>query len=106
LDEPLKTIDANVFSIKDHLQGTYFSITNASANCKIESKRSEALLWLSKIPYRQHHLKAREGRVENTGQWLLEHEKFSSWKQSEKPTTLWLHGIREFIQECLDRLED
>ncbi|KAF8242728.1 hypothetical protein K440DRAFT_671146 [Wilcoxina mikolae CBS 423.85] len=78
LDKPLQTIDENVSSIKDHLQ---------------EAKRSETLRWLSRIPYRQHHLKAREGRVENTGQWLLEHEKFSSWKQSEKSSTLWLHGI-------------
>ncbi|KAK1855285.1 ankyrin repeat protein [Colletotrichum chrysophilum] len=48
---------------------------------------------------------------EGTGKWLLDHETFQSWKNSEASSILWLHGIpgssksklaRELIQKLLE----
>ncbi|KAF8247054.1 hypothetical protein K440DRAFT_661671 [Wilcoxina mikolae CBS 423.85] len=58
-----------------------------------ESKRNTILQWLSSAPYPQHHENVQEGILENTGEWLLQHETFRRWQTSSASTILWLHGI-------------
>ncbi|KAF8417649.1 ankyrin repeat-containing domain protein [Tirmania nivea] len=58
-----------------------------------ENKRITILQWFSTVPYQSHHDLACEGRVENTGAWLFKRKEFAAWENSEKASTLWLHGI-------------
>ena len=60
-----------------------------------EEERIAILKWFSVIPYKSHHIRASEGRVAGTGQWLFQREEFTNWQQSEKSEILWLHGIRK-----------
>lgn len=43
----------------------------------LQSEQHNILEWASKIPHEENHKTAREGRTENTGQWLLMNEKYS-----------------------------
>lgn len=57
----------------------------------------EALDWVSSIPIRDHHDNAKEGRTPDTGQWVFEKREFSQWERSPGPSLLWIHGIRELL---------
>jgi hypothetical protein len=59
-----------------------------------EHERFEALQWVSNIPYGSNHIAAREGRTENTAEWILRHPTYRDWRASSASTILWLHGIR------------
>ncbi|SPO05438.1 uncharacterized protein DNG_08125 [Cephalotrichum gorgonifer] len=54
---------------------------------------AEALQWICTIPHETDHLENRQGRVEDTGEWLLNHQGFKDWMRSEASSTFWLHGI-------------
>ena len=56
----------------------------------------EALEWVSRIPYEQHHNTNKSEILQGTGLWLFEEEVFIKWKWDKRSTILWLHGIREF----------
>ncbi|KAH8807657.1 ankyrin repeat-containing domain protein [Xylogone sp. PMI_703] len=45
----------------------------------VEEERGEILRWTSNIPYEDHHLTAREGRTDGTGEWLLQRNEFRTW---------------------------
>ncbi|KAI5850164.1 hypothetical protein DFP73DRAFT_222812 [Morchella snyderi] len=55
-------------------------------------RRSEILMWLSKMPFDDHHVYFSKRRREGTGGWLLQHEKYGAWKISDKSSTFWLRG--------------
>jgi Cdc6-like AAA superfamily ATPase len=78
LEKPILRIELAVAAMYEDLQ---------------ESKRNTILQWLSSAPYPQHHENVQEGILENTGQWLLQHETFRRWQTSSASTILWLHGI-------------
>lgn len=61
----------------------------------LDWERTEILLWLSRIPYRKHHERAKEGRLHGTGDWLLRKRVFKEWQTSSTSNILWLHGIRK-----------
>lgn len=54
---------------------------------------STYLDWLSTIPYTQHHADIRTGRIQGTGQWLMQTDVFRDWKNSPTSSLFWLHGI-------------
>lgn len=58
-----------------------------------ESERLAILKSLSTIPYPSHHQTAARGRLKESGEWLLRHPAFVSWRGSSSSTILWLHGI-------------
>ncbi|KAH8737409.1 hypothetical protein BGZ61DRAFT_15456 [Ilyonectria robusta] len=58
-----------------------------------DDERCKILQWISEIPYETDHYNAVKGRVKGTGQWLLDHEKYSQWRSADSSTTLWLSGI-------------
>jgi len=60
-----------------------------------DSRRTKILAWVSSIPYEDNHYTARQGRVSNTGEWLLRHERYREWRGSSASMILWLHGIRK-----------
>ena len=56
-------------------------------------KRKEIFRWMSEIEYKSHHEDLSKGLLPNSGQWLLDHELFIEWGQSNVSSILWLHGI-------------
>ncbi|KAJ3574775.1 hypothetical protein NPX13_g4254 [Xylaria arbuscula] len=61
---------------------------------RIDKKNHVKLLeWISPIPYGQHHNTVKEDRTTGTCEWLLRHEKFREWEDSNLSSTLWLQGI-------------
>ena len=55
--------------------------------------RIEILRSISTIPVATHHKAARKGRLEGSGQWLLENQAFEAWRTDSTSSVLWLHGI-------------
>ncbi|UQC89065.1 uncharacterized protein CLUP02_14593 [Colletotrichum lupini] len=58
-----------------------------------ETDRQTILRSLSTLPYPSHHQAAVRGRLDGSGEWLLHHQAFRSWRGSSSSTILWLHGI-------------
>ncbi|CAJ0545119.1 Ff.00g085920.m01.CDS01 [Fusarium sp. VM40] len=58
-----------------------------------EDERCKILQWVSDIPYESDHYTASKGRVSGTGEWLLRHNAYLAWRESDKSTLLWLNGI-------------
>ncbi|KAJ9634602.1 hypothetical protein H2199_008885 [Coniosporium tulheliwenetii] len=46
------------------------------------SQQYEILRWTSDTPYEENHKTARDGRTEDTGKWLLMHERYLQWRKS------------------------
>ncbi|KAI3320902.1 ankyrin [Xylariaceae sp. AK1471] len=60
----------------------------------LEAKEQSAILqWLSPIQYVNDHYNAKQGRTENTCEWLLQHDNFLQWSESTSSNFLWVHGI-------------
>ncbi|KAI9162873.1 Vegetative incompatibility protein [Paramyrothecium foliicola] len=58
-----------------------------------EDERSKIFQWISDIPYESDHYAARKGRVDGTGEWLLRHHVYLTWRESRSSRVLWLNGI-------------
>ncbi|KAK5630889.1 hypothetical protein RRF57_006604 [Xylaria bambusicola] len=50
------------------------------------------LEWISPILYQQHHNRVKDDRISGTCEWLLEHDRFREWEDSNLSTILWLQG--------------
>ena len=66
-----------------------------------EDERCKILQWVSDVPYESDHYTARKGRVDGTGEWLLQHPAYKSWRESTTSTVLWLNAIRLSLQKPL-----
>lgn len=55
------------------------------------------LMWISEIPYKDHHKDASKDRTPVTGDWIFEHRQYREWEKLES-AILWLHGIRKCFQ--------
>ncbi|KAI8650762.1 NACHT domain-containing protein [Fusarium keratoplasticum] len=77
-DAPVNRWDKALHTIADQLHAT---------------RRTEILSWISKEPYRQHHMQTRSEVLEGTGKWLLHDPTFLQWKNESASSILWLHGI-------------
>jgi hypothetical protein len=60
-----------------------------------DSKRKEVLQWVSRLPTDDHHRVARDGRANDTGNWVFQKDDFQYWQHSEELLLLWIHGIRK-----------
>lgn len=58
-----------------------------------EDKRMAIYHWLSNIPYTQHHQNARNGRLQDSGDWIFVHQQFQEWVFASYSAILWIHGI-------------
>lgn len=66
--------------------------TNAIKEEPSQSDNSKILLWLSKIPYEEHHRKTQSDMVSDTGEWFFKEEAYNRWKEDPKSAILWFHG--------------
>lgn len=44
-----------------------------------------------------HHKRAKQGRLDHSGQWLLEGNEYQNWRKESSTSLFWLLGIRESI---------
>lgn len=75
-----------------------------------EQERRSLLEWISTVQYGRHHDEIEERRRQDTGNWLIENEKFREWMDSPSSSALWLQGSREcfspdhgytaYLREC------
>ncbi|KAI5796206.1 hypothetical protein FPQ18DRAFT_423767 [Pyronema domesticum] len=68
----------------------------AHCDCPLTSldcERSSILEWISTVPYSSHHQRINAGRLEGTGQWLLERQDYRTWISSSVSKLLLLRGI-------------
>ena len=76
-----------------------------------ETEQAKILMWISNIPYKENHITARQGRTEGTGVWLIEHERYLSWRKCSTSTILWLHGFpgagkTKLVSKVIDSLQE
>ncbi|KAH6983522.1 hypothetical protein BKA56DRAFT_549075 [Ilyonectria sp. MPI-CAGE-AT-0026] len=57
-----------------------------------EKDHIEILEWISRVPYGKHHETVKSARTDGTGEWLLNHMKFSEWESKDSSAILWLQG--------------
>lgn len=86
LKNPIGRIDAGVAALWNRLD---------------DNERCEILRWTSEIPYEDHHRTASDGRTKDTGEWLIEHDRYHAWQSSNESMILWLHGIRKSLSANL-----
>ncbi|KAM7219021.1 hypothetical protein V8F06_005613 [Rhypophila decipiens] len=55
--------------------------------------RAKILRSISNIQYSSHHKSARKGRLQGSGQWLLQKPEYRAWREDSASAVLWLHGI-------------
>ena len=75
-----------------------------------EEERIKMLEWISPIPFGKNHNNVKEKRTPGTGGWLLQHEDFSKWEQSNS-SIFWLQGSpgtgKTFLTSVVvDRIQD
>ncbi|KAJ9218119.1 hypothetical protein DTO166G4_510 [Paecilomyces variotii] len=100
--EQLNSTQGQIEIVKDRISGIWEYLDG--------EKRHEMLLWISVIPFEDHHRIAKEGRTENTGTWLLRHDQYVEWQSSQQSTILWLHGIpgagkTKLVSQVIDNLQ-
>ncbi|KAL8792738.1 MAG: hypothetical protein Q9195_004625 [Heterodermia aff. obscurata] len=78
LNKPIIRMNSQLDILQDHLNS---------------EERRQVFRWMSEIEYRSHHEDLSKGLLPNSGQWLLDHELFIEWGQSNVSSILWLHGI-------------
>ena len=57
-----------------------------------QNRYLEILRWLSSVPYVWHHEEYSKNRLPGSGNWLLDHPEFISWKGSSHSSILHLTG--------------
>ena len=67
--------------------------TSISARVLYESQRLQFLHWLSPVPFSSHHKRHSESKMPNSGQWLLDHDRFLHWRNTSSSSLFLLHGI-------------
>ncbi|KAL3470106.1 ankyrin repeat-containing domain protein [Aspergillus californicus] len=77
LDAPLTRVDENVSGLLETVA---------------EKDRIELLEWISRIRYGKNHNLVKEKRTPDTGDWLIQHQKFRHWEDSSSSVTFWLQG--------------
>lgn len=58
-------------------------------------RRTEIMQWISDVPFKAHHTFHREKRNKDTGYWLMENEKYMTWRTA-RSSIIWLRGDGKF----------
>lgn len=67
--------------------------SSISAQLLQESQHLQLLHWLSPVPFSSHHKWHSESRIPNSGQWLLDHNRYLNWRNTSSSSIFLLHGI-------------
>ncbi|KAI0855166.1 ankyrin repeat-containing domain protein [Xylaria cubensis] len=57
-----------------------------------ETNRMRTLKWISPVDYGSHHIEVEDNRTLGTCEWLINHERFYEWEDSNSSMILWLQG--------------
>ena len=55
--------------------------------------QQEILDWMSLVPHRRHHDQTYSDVLPGSGQWFLDHQQLSAWRNAPSSSQIWLHGI-------------
>lgn len=66
--------------------------------------RRKVLEWLTPVDYEDTHQRHFKKHFGITGQWLIDHAQFTSWKDTPGSHLLWCYGIRESSETTPDLL--
>ncbi|CAG8890998.1 unnamed protein product [Penicillium egyptiacum] len=83
---------------KDYLQEAQKSLNRITRHMEHvfqwvnDQERRDLLEWVSDIQYGRHHDEIEERREPDTGDWLVQDERFREWMDSPSSSTLWLQG--------------
>ena len=61
-----------------------------------DNNRRKILKWLSPDDYDETHERHWKKRFDNTGEWLIDDDRFSVWMDTENSGLLWCYGARRF----------
>ncbi|KAK3723498.1 hypothetical protein LTR37_001750 [Vermiconidia calcicola] len=90
--ESLEVLDTMGNQI-DTLERTIEGQTVMLQNMRLDVERQRVLDWLADDVQEKLHDHIKRGRVPETGQWLLEHQKFMQWTEQESGSSvLWCPG--------------
>ena len=89
----LECLESLLNDFKDPLDRIQLGISYVYTQIE-HSKQSDVLRWISSIAYEDDHYTARRDRTVDSGQWLLQDDRFLDWWQSESSSIMWLHGLR------------
>jgi len=65
------------------------------------SERPEILEWISTIPYKSHHMRIRDNRLEGTAEWILDKKEYQNWISSSESMMLLLRGTRKSLHSFI-----
>ena len=86
---------------KQRQEGEYYSHrvainqANSGIDKDADETRRKILEWLSPDDFEMTHERHFRKRFQNTGQWLLDHPSFISWREEAQSRLLWCHGARK-----------
>ena len=67
-----------------------------------DKTRRQTLQWLAPGDFEEAHEGHFKKRFGNTGGWLLDDHRFTSWKDKTQSSLLWCHGARKWpLYTCL-----
>lgn len=70
-------------------------ISHSRDSVLTDMERQCVLNWVSDLPFSHSHETNKSMRIDGTGRWLTERERFRNWNDSDSSALLWLHGIGE-----------
>ncbi|KAJ5657785.1 uncharacterized protein N7484_001434 [Penicillium longicatenatum] len=77
LQAPMARVDAGVSQLLGHVD---------------QQERIRLLEWISPIQFGAHHDEFNEKRTPETGEWLVEHDDFTTWREKDSSVLFWLQG--------------
>ncbi|GKT48796.1 vegetative incompatibility protein HET-E-1 [Colletotrichum spaethianum] len=83
---------SRIDEIMEHLRKDMSQVSSTTNRMQQSQHFQEVMKWLAPPDPSTNDNKALQQRHEGTGQWLLDSEEYSKWKNTPK-SSLWLHGI-------------
>jgi ankyrin repeat protein len=83
--EMLEKLDAPIVRMDVGIQHLLQSID--------EAERMDMLEWISSVPFGRNHQNIKGQRTPDTGQWLMQDEKFQAWEKESSSGLFWIQGL-------------
>ncbi|KAL2062775.1 hypothetical protein VTL71DRAFT_5847 [Oculimacula yallundae] len=96
LDRTIRTLTLDIGSknleTAKHMSAQVDQVCSLLQTIWTDDEHEKIITWLNPCDVSTIHMRACRSREEGTSEWLLQHEKFKSWR-SMPSSSLWLHGI-------------
>ena len=94
IDSPICRMSRQLDSLEDQLKRKKIcaSVRLKLTGISVGSERVEILLWLSSLPYIEHHQQIKKQALSGSGQWLLQDPLYVQWYEKSVSSLLCLRG--------------